>query len=289
MKLQRELYFFNNKMNISIIYTNDKFNSGDTEIAVYDKYKISILISNGINAVIKDSIIGGNKTDILFFRPDELHFGRFSESKNYAYLDIFIPITFFDDFVSNSYDINFLTDTSKNRKNCIRLDIEKQKLLNKLTSEIIEYLKNDNTSYNMKLFSLVLQTILLCNDSYDDEKTKSADYTLPDKILKIMRYISQNFNEKLSVSELAQISHCSVTYLSRIFKQYTGMTLYNYITAIRIANAQILLKENLSVTEVCFMCGFNDCSNFINKFKKITGETPFKFQNKTLNNFSNRQ
>lgn len=107
MKLQRDIYFFNNKMNISIIYTNDKFKSGDTEIAVYDKYKISILMSDGINAVMNDSIIGGNKTDILFFRPDELHFGRFSESKSYSYLDIFIPITFFDDFISDSSTIDF--------------------------------------------------------------------------------------------------------------------------------------------------------------------------------------
>ena len=38
------------------------------------------------------------------------------------------------------------------------------------------------------------------------------------------------------------------------------------------SNAQIMLKENMSVTEVCFACGFDDCSNFIRTFKKNNRE-----------------
>lgn len=103
---------------------------------------------------------------------------------------------------------------------------------------------------------------------------------MPEIITRVMYFISEHYSEKISLTELAKISNCSVTYLSRIFKQSTGMTLYNYITSVRVSNAQTLLRENLSVTEVCFLCGFNDCSNFINTFKKITGKTPSKFQNK---------
>ena len=95
MKIQKDIAFFDEKLQISVIYTNGNFRAGDTEVEISSECKISILMTDGINAVISNSIIGGNRGDILFFRPDELHFGRFLKSGSYAYLDIFIPISFF--------------------------------------------------------------------------------------------------------------------------------------------------------------------------------------------------
>lgn len=278
MRIQKDIAFFDEKLQISVVYSNVNFRAGDTEVAIYSKYKISILMTDGIKAVINNSIIGGNKGDILFFRPDELHFGRFLKSGSYAYLDIFIPLTFFEYFTNDTSTIFFLTDNSPNRRNCIHFDVEKQNIINKTVSEIVEYIKNDNNSNDMKLFSFILQIILLCNDFYDAETLKPVNYKMPDMILNTMRFISENYNQKLSMKEIACMSHCSVTYLSRIFKQYVGMTVYDYITTIRIANAQIMLREGKSVTEACFLSGFNDCSNFINKFKRATNETPSEFK-----------
>lgn len=278
MKVQKDIAFFDEKLQISVVYTNGNFKAGDTEVAIYSECKISILMTDGINAVISNSIIGGNKGDILFFRPDELHFGRFLKSESYAYLDIFIPLTFFEYFTNDTSTINFLTDNSTNRRNCIHFDAERQNVINKIVSEIIEYIKNDDESNNMKLFSFILQIILLCNDFYDAEKLKPVNYKMPNMIINTMRFISENYNQKLSMKEIACMSHCSVTYLSRIFKQYVGMTVYDYITTIRIAKAQIMLREGKSVTEACFSSGFNDCSNFINKFKRATNETPSEFK-----------
>lgn len=235
-------------------------------------------MTDGINAVISNAIIGGNRGDILFFRPDELHFGRFLKSGSYAYLDIFMPLTFFEYFTNDTSIINFLTDNSTNRRNCIHFDAERQNVINKIVSEIIKYIKNDEKSNDMKLFSFILQIILLCNDFYDAETLKPVNYKMPDMILNTMRFISENYNQKLSMKEITGMLHCSVTYLSRIFKQYVGMTVYDYITTIRIAKAQIMLQEGKSVTEACFLSGFNDCSNFINKFKRATNETPSEFK-----------
>ena len=134
MKIQKDIAFFDEKLQISVIYTNGNFRAGDTEVAIYSECKISILMTDGIKAVINNSIIGGNKGDILFFRPDELHFGRFLKSGSYAYLDIFIPLTFFECFTNDTSVINFLTDNSTNRRNCIHFDAEKQNVINKIVS-----------------------------------------------------------------------------------------------------------------------------------------------------------
>ena len=115
-------------------------------------------------------------------------------------------------------------------------------------------------------------------DFYEQQKNNPVDYQMPDIVTRTMMYIMENYENKLSLEELASKSNCSVTYLSRIFKRYVGLTVYNYIIATRISNAQIMLKENMSVTETCFACGFDDCSNFIRTFKKNIGKTPMQFQ-----------
>lgn len=278
MRTEKNIYFFNKKEEISIVYTNDNFNAGECKVEIYNKYKISILLSDGINAVINNSIIGGAKYNILFFRPDEIHFGSFAKNGGYTWLDIFVPVTFFGRFTNNSGIIHFLTDRKTDRINCLYFDANSQLIVHKLSQNIVSLIKNNNGN-EFNLLSLILQTVVLCNDFYEREKSNYINCNIPIFVQKAVYYISKNYDKKLSVNEIAVISGCSVAYLTALFKKYMNMTIYNYITAIRILNAQKFLKEGKSVTETSFLCGFNDCSNFANKFKKITGQIPSSFKN----------
>ena len=282
MKIEKDIKLFDDDELFSVAYTKENFETTDTAIAVYDKYKISILLSEGLNAVVGDKVIKSGKNSVVFFRPDELHFGRVSRAGVHSYLDFLIPLSFFEKFCKGSEIIKFITDKSENRVNYIVFDMPHQKIIYETAIDTIEILKSNDKNSDMKIFSLMLRIILLCSDFYEKQKYNPIDFQMPDIVTGTMMYISENYKDKLSLEKLASRANCSVTYLSRIFKQYVGITIYNYIIATRIGNAQIMLNEDVSVTEVCFACGFDDCSNFIRTFKKITGKTPLQFQ-KTLN------
>ncbi|MDY3304184.1 MAG: AraC family transcriptional regulator [Clostridia bacterium] len=282
MKIEKDIKLFDDGELFSVAYTKENFETTDTAIAVYDKYKISILLSEGLNAVVGDKVIKSGKNSVVFFRPDELHFGRVSRAGVHSYLDFFIPLSFFEKFCKGSEIIKFITDKSENRVNYIVFDMPHQKIIFETAIDTIEILKSNDKNSDMKIFSLMLRIILLCSDFYEKQKYNPIDFQMPDIVTGTMMYISENYKDKLSLEKLASRANCSVTYLSRIFKQYVGITIYNYIIATRIGNAQIMLNEDVSVTEVCFACGFDDCSNFIRTFKKITGKTPLQFQ-KSLN------
>ena len=282
MKIEKDIKLFDDDELFSVAYTKENFETTDTAIAVYDRYKISILLSEGLNAVVGDKVIKSGKNSVVFFRPDELHFGRVSRAGVHSYLDFFIPLSFFEKFCKGSEIIRFITDKSENRVNYIVFDMPHQKIIFETAIDTIEILKSNDKNSDMKIFSLMLRIILLCSDFYEKQKYNPIDFQMPDIVTGTMMYISENYKDKLSLEKLASRANCSVTYLSRIFKQYVGITIYNYIIATRIGNAQIMLNEDVSVTEVCFACGFDDCSNFIRTFKKITGKTPLQFQ-KSLN------
>ena len=100
-------------------------------------------------------------------------------------------------------------------------------------------------------------------------------------IHEISRHISLNYSEDLSLDKLAFDFALSTSHLSRRFKAVAGIGINEYITYVRVLNAEKLLKTTkMPVTEVAAACGFNDSNYFSTVFKRIKGVTPLKFSKK---------
>lgn len=100
-------------------------------------------------------------------------------------------------------------------------------------------------------------------------------------IHKITKYIRENFASDLSLNTLGRIFAISESHLSRSFKSVTNIGINEYITYVRLLNAEALLKEtDLPITEIAGRCGFNDSNYFSTVFKRVNGITPLKFSHK---------
>ncbi|MEF9958471.1 MAG: AraC family transcriptional regulator [Niameybacter sp.] len=93
----------------------------------------------------------------------------------------------------------------------------------------------------------------------------------------ILAYINRHIHETITTKKLSQQFFLSDSYICRVFKSTTGMTINKYLTARRISIAKALLADGLSVNEVCECCGYNDYSNFVKTFTKIVGISPKKY------------
>jgi len=101
--------------------------------------------------------------------------------------------------------------------------------------------------------------------------------------MNLSRYISINYSSDLSLDNLSKKFAMSASHLSRRFKAVAGIGITEYITYVRILNAEKLLKmSGLPVTEVAAACGFNDSNYFSTVFKRIKGTTPLKFSKKFI-------
>lgn len=70
-------------------------------------------------------------------------------------------------------------------------------------------------------------------------------------------------------------------HLSREFPKYFNTTIGNYIRTQKVNKALLLVIENkLSMTEICYDCGFYDQSHFISTFKRVYQNTPLKISKK---------
>lgn len=93
------------------------------------------------------------------------------------------------------------------------------------------------------------------------------------------KYIYEHLNEQLTVKDISNYIHMSQSHFSRIFRQQTGFSPYDFILISRLNRAKdYLQKTDMSISQIAFEVGFNSESNFIYFFTKNTGVSPRKFR-----------
>lgn len=103
--------------------------------------------------------------------------------------------------------------------------------------------------------------------------------TSNEKVKEIIDYINKNYNKPISVDIIADEVNLNSCYAGRLFKQYTNLSIVDYINQTRINNAVELLKNtDMKVFEIADAVGFNNTHYFIKIFKAHMNMTPGQFK-----------
>lgn len=98
-------------------------------------------------------------------------------------------------------------------------------------------------------------------------------------IITCIDYIYAHITERITIEELAEYTNLSASYLSRLFKKETGVSVSDYVREKKIEKAQHLLKYcDYSLIEIANYLSFSSQSHFIQLFKEFTGMTPKKYR-----------
>jgi two-component system response regulator YesN len=97
-------------------------------------------------------------------------------------------------------------------------------------------------------------------------------------VSKVEKYIRENLDKRLSLSEVAAKFNVSPNYLSQLFTRYGGMNFLEYVTAAKISEAKtMLLKGEGVIYEIADKLGYEDAFYFSKVFKKVEGISPREF------------
>jgi len=270
-----KLSIFKDIKQIVFRYYEVDFPIRDTPITKYDAYKLNIMLSDGLAAILSDrsDIYNTFSGDLLFFGPSEIHHGRILRQGIHKYVEILIPTGYFPDF--KSYDALF-NDTSKQRTNLLSPAPKERAIILSLAEKMISTIKNPSDS--ISLFSHLIELLKICTSLYSNEEKNDTNQNMPATLRNAINFIRENFSENIQIEDIAAASNCSTSYLSRIFKKHLGKSPYCYLTEYRLFFAEKLLRNQFSVTDVASMSGFCDSSVFIKHFKKSFGTTPLKYK-----------
>ncbi|MBE6612549.1 MAG: helix-turn-helix domain-containing protein [Ruminococcaceae bacterium] len=141
------------------------------------------------------------------------------------------------------------------------------------------YFDEEDECRTAELQRLALCLLIELRRHFTEDNAPPESDALPG-VREAIRFIRQNFEQHLTLDDIAGHLYINKFVLMRQFKKATGQTVGDYLTACRCQNAMRLLEGGLSVSETALQCGFTNFSYFSKTFKRMTGCLPSVYARK---------
>lgn len=160
--------------------------------------------------------------------------------------------------------------------------------LQSLLSRTTEEYANDDPLSEPSILALLIQFFVLLARTAREPSTSPAVPTSPqsnkqreymEKFNTVFDYIEHTYMEDISLESAAEKIGFSKFHFSRLFRQFTDTSFYDYLCLRRLRAAEsLLLDPSLPITEVALQSGFSSISTFNRVFKKFKQCTPTEFK-----------
>lgn len=105
-------------------------------------------------------------------------------------------------------------------------------------------------------------------------------------ILEAVKFIENNFKNKITLQDISDKFFISKNYLCKLFKIQTGFTFCQYLNITRLKESKKLIKKGFDLEHISYECGFSSHAHFSNNFKKYYLLTPGEYRKL---NFTNKK
>ena len=247
----------------------------------HEELQIMLVIKGNGSAYIGDKILHFEEGDIYLLGQNLPHVFKdklIDEDKGIESISIF----FLKDFMGKGFlelpESRLLGALLEESKRGIQIQGQLQK---KVTENIWKISNSDG----LNRLLILIDTLELVAQSENLSFISSPGYHKPkrlvdgQKINDVFDFMLANYSREIKLEEIAETANMSATAFCRYFKHHTRKTYSRFLNEIRVGEAcKMLVEDKLSISNICFGSGFNNISNFNRQFKKITGNTPSKYQ-----------
>ncbi len=265
-------------MNKSNQFKVNIYRDMNEEKHIHTDVELLYVVEGSIRIKLKDSVFTLERDDVFVINSSILHSIE-SVEKNIV--------------CSIMYDYQVLVEVLKKPNSFFLCNSATDK--NKSYSEIIglcrDIVYQHVTSIkktNSLMYSMLYRLLdeLIENHMVDDTNAEvSENYDVDEKLQLIIHYVHTNYQDGISLSNLAKEMYTSASTLSRLFKKQTGTYFAEYVNQVRTRYAiDELLYTQKNMTKIAMDCGFSNASAFTKVFREIYNMAPTEYRQKMQGN-----
>lgn len=248
----------------------------------HSEFEIVYVLKSSGKRFVADSVEPFSEGDITLLGSNLPHFWK-SESENSSENRVnAIVVQFHSDFFReeiNSYpEFHRISEMLKRATRGIHFAPPSSEKIGRMLKRLLKMNGLERMLYFIKLMDVMARTEnyrLLASKGCLLEEHRELNSRLD----KIMHFINTNYQRKITQEEVASKIGMTTAAFCRYFREKTGKGFIYFINEMRIGYAcKLLIENHLSISQICFECGFNNLSNFNRMFKRQTGCTPGEYQ-----------
>lgn len=213
-------------------------------------------------------MIHATEGDVIIVNSNEIHTGSCESGK----LDAIVIIFDLDSFSKELVQKHVLFSPL----------IQGDEWLNHLFTSVYQENQKKESGYKLACKGLLYQLIayLVRNYAVENLSERESEKRKRDleRLNTVLEYIGKNYQEPVSIAQLADMMHVSVGRFGHLFKENVGMSPLSYINEVRLKKVRLmLLKHEFNISEAAMEVGFSDMNHFDRQFKKYYGCTPSEY------------
>lgn len=246
----------------------------------HNAYELQYFIRGNVSFFVHDQIYEAKKGDVLFIDSYEIHNSTDITGECEKIVLIYRPSFAESDANFKAPDIFSLLNKKYGGKRLISLPEPHRPQIIHLFEQMLYHYGN-KSPYSLIYLNSYLTLLITYIAEYlenapADEVQKTA---LNQKISAIISYLEANLGSDITLDAIAGQFNANKSHLCRFFKRYTGFSLFDYINRSRIAAAEkLMLQGKHSITDICYMVGFNNLTHFERVFKQHSGMSPRNYR-----------
>ena len=280
--------------NISCFYKEEPIDSKIRFLHCHDGYEVLMMKRGNVDMQIEDRMITLQPGDIVLIPPYVFHFARQQSTDTYCRVVLNMKEALIQSLIASNESYRHITDVFYQTPDYhIHVNGSTLRQLIDLACALEATSGSKADAYGATILSKSLLSIILVILNRQAAASSVAPIlpqtqapSMPKVVTDVIHYVDQNLAGDLSVSGIAESVHLNSVYLTRRFRQYSGLSLQQYIIEKRLAEAKRMLRNGQSPTEVCYACGFNNYSNFSRTFTNHVKISPRQYQENSRAQFT---
>jgi AraC-like DNA-binding protein len=250
----------------------------------HSEFEIVYVIKSTGRRFVADSVEPFQDGDITMIGSNLPHFWKsetMDEPDNSNWVNAIVVQfnkDFFRDVIHTYPEFHRIGELLKRSARGIHFGTSAEEQVGKMFRKLLKMKGLDQMLYFVKLLDRLAgieNYRILASKAYLLEDHKEPN----NRFDKIMHFINTNYQRKIAQEELATKIGMTTVAFCRYFKEKTGKGFVLFVNELRIGYACKLLIENqLSISQICYECGFNNISYFNRMFKRQTRFTPGEYQ-----------
>ena len=272
-------------LTIDRIVRNYDFNMPHKHI--HEEYEIYYLIDGERYYFIENQIFHVKKGSLVFINRNQIHqTGQYNDS-HHERIVIELKEEPFSSFLGCTGEL-VLSDFFCKNQGVLELCPKNQSYVLSLLEGIAGEIRDKNPGYRMMAMTKLARLLFFAQRFWNNNHLTASTTALStssthQKVSEVASYISEHYDTASSLDTVAQHFYISKSYLSRIFKEFTGYTVNEYINLNRIQQAQnLLIKSNMNITEIASSLGYESLTYFEKIFRKYTETSPLQYRKRFL-------